>query len=78
MSKESPFGLLGPDDCGPVTVARLDGASPLFMTCDHAGRRIPRRLGDLGVPETELQRHIAWDIGAEEVAYGLSEQLDAA
>jgi predicted N-formylglutamate amidohydrolase len=26
----------------------------------------------------ELQRHIAWDIGAEEVAHGLSEQLDAA
>lgn len=78
MSNQSPFNLLGPDDHGPVTVTRLEGASPLFMTCDHAGREIPKRLGDLGVPVAELQRHIAWDIGAEEVAHGLSEQLDAA
>ncbi len=78
MSQDWPFSLLGSDDHGPVTVTRLDGASPLFMTCDHAGRAIPKRLGDLGVSVAELQRHIAWDIGAEEVAHGLSEQLDAA
>ncbi len=78
MLKDSPYRLLGAKDPAPVTVERLDGASALFMTCDHAGREIPKSLGDLGVPEAELQRHIAWDIGAEGVARGLSERLDAA
>ena len=68
MLKNSPYRLLGAEDRAPVTVERLDGASALFMTCDHAGREIPKRLGDLGVPEAELRRHIAWDIGAEGVA----------
>ena len=78
MPKETPYRLLGPDDPPAVTVERLDGRSALFMTCDHAGREIPRRLGDLGVPEAELARHIAWDIGALGVARRLSEHLDAA
>jgi predicted N-formylglutamate amidohydrolase len=78
MSKDSPYRLLGPDDPPAVTVERLDGASPLFLTCEHAGRRIPSRLGDLGISEAELNRHIGWDIGVAGVARGISEQLDAA
>lgn len=78
MLKESPYRLLGPDDPPPVIVERLNGASALFLTCEHAGRRIPSRLGNLGVPEVELKRHIGWDIGAAGVARGLSEQMDAA
>jgi len=38
---------------------------------------MPRRLGDLGLPESELTRHIAWDIGIAGVAEGVSQQLDA-
>lgn len=48
-----------------------------MLTCDHYGRRIPRMLGDLGLPESELRRHIAWDIGIAGVAESLSKQLDA-
>jgi predicted N-formylglutamate amidohydrolase len=44
---------------------------------DHASARIPRRLGDLGLPPAELQRHIAWDIGALAVARLVSASLDA-
>ena len=47
------------------------------MTCDHYGRLIPRALGDLGLPESELTRHIAWDIGIAGVAEALSDHLDA-
>ena len=70
-------GLLAEDEPEPVVVSRPDGTSPFFLTCDHAGWRIPRALGDLGVPEPELRRHIAWDIGAAAVARGLSDLLDA-
>jgi predicted N-formylglutamate amidohydrolase len=38
---------------------------------------IPRVLGDLGLPESELTRHIAWDIGIAGVAEVLSGHLDA-
>ncbi len=54
-----------------------DGRSPFLITCDHAGRRIPRVLGDLGLPEAELTRHIAWDLGAFQVARELARALGA-
>ena len=34
-------------------------------------------LGDLGLPKSELTRHIAWDIGIAGVAEALSKHLDA-
>jgi predicted N-formylglutamate amidohydrolase len=73
----SVFRLLEPDEPAAVEVLRADGASPLFLTCDHAGRRLPKRLGNLGLPEEELSRHIAWDIGAADVAKALSAHFDA-
>ena len=70
-------GLLAADEPAPVVELRPDSASPFFLVCDHAGRRIPRALGDLGVAAADLTRHIAWDIGIEGVARRLSDKLDA-
>jgi predicted N-formylglutamate amidohydrolase len=70
-------GLLAPDEPGPVADIRPEAASPFLLVCDHAGRRIPRALCDLGVGEADLKRHVAWDIGIEGVARRLSERLDA-
>jgi predicted N-formylglutamate amidohydrolase len=53
------------------------GASPFLLTSDHYGRILPRALGDLGVAEAELTRHIAWDIGIAGVAERLARMLDA-
>lgn len=39
---------------------------------------MPAEFNGLGLPAHELTRHIAWDIGAEAVARGLSARLDAA
>ncbi len=69
--------LLAADEPAPLTVVREDGASPFFLACDHAGNRIPRSLGTLGLEARHLERHIAWDIGAAAVAQGLSARLDA-
>ena len=69
--------LLEPDEPDPVVVLNPSGASDFFLTADHAGRAIPRRLGRLGVPESELLRHIAWDIGIAGVTRRLSAALDA-
>ena len=74
---EPEFKLLQADDPPPVTVVRPDGASPFLLVCDHAGNRIPRKLGTLGVSETDRRRHIAWDVGAAGMAKRVSELLDA-
>jgi predicted N-formylglutamate amidohydrolase len=70
-------GLLGAEDVAPVHEVNPAGTSPFLLACDHYGRILPRRLGDLGLPESELTRHIAWDIGIAGVAEALSEHLGA-
>jgi predicted N-formylglutamate amidohydrolase len=69
--------LLAGDEVPPVLEENAAGRSPFLLTCDHYGRLIPRALGDLGLPESELTRHIAWDIGIAGVAEALSRALDA-
>jgi predicted N-formylglutamate amidohydrolase len=69
--------LLTAEDPSPVRVLRETGRSDIFLTADHAGRMIPKALGDLGVSEAERGRHIGWDIGIAEVTERLSGLLDA-
>ena len=61
----------------PVIERNAAGRSPFLLVCDHYGRLIPPQLADLGLPDSELQRHIAFDIGIAGVAERLSELLDA-
>ncbi|WP_049766062.1 N-formylglutamate amidohydrolase [Rhodopseudomonas palustris] len=61
----------------PVIERNVAGRSPLLLTCDHYGRAIPPQLDNLGVAPSELERHIAWDIGIAGVAERLAAALDA-
>ena len=70
--------LLDPDEPGPVSLDNEAGGSAFFLTCDHGGRAIPRKLGRLGLAEPDTFRHIAWDIGVAELGRRLSPLLDAA
>lgn len=58
-------------------VLRPASRSQFVILCDHASRHIPAELNNLGLPPAELDRHIAWDIGAAGVAEALSEIFDA-
>jgi predicted N-formylglutamate amidohydrolase len=69
--------LLGRDDPPPAVVINEGGASPFLLLGDHAGRLIPRRLGDLGLPPEAMDRHIAWDIGVAGLGEKLSGSIDA-
>lgn len=69
--------LLGAEDPAPVTVESAGARGPFLIVVDHAGRRVPEALADLGLPEDELSRHIAWDIGAAAVARELGRRLEA-
>ena len=69
--------LLSAGDPAPVEVDFPDGASPVFLVCEHAGRAVPQSLGDLGVSPSDMDRHIAWDVGAGPVARLMAENLGA-
>jgi predicted N-formylglutamate amidohydrolase len=71
------FQLLAADEPPPCIEVGRQGRSNFVIVVDHASRRIPRRLDDLGLPASELQRHIAWDIGALGVARKMAVALDA-
>lgn len=53
------------------------GRGPFVFFCDHASNHVPAELNDLGLPASELARHIAWDIGAAGVTEALSEIFNA-
>ncbi len=69
--------LIAADEPPPCTVVRSRGTSNFVIVVDHASPRIPHRLENLGLPESQLRRHIAWDIGALAVAQRIAETLDA-
>ena len=69
--------ILSDDEPRVYDLVNPAGASRFVLVCEHAGRLVPRGFGDLGLPAAEFDRHIAWDIGAEPVARGLSAALDA-
>jgi predicted N-formylglutamate amidohydrolase len=69
--------LIAPDEPPPFLEARRSGRSNFVIVVDHASPRIPRRLENLGLPASELERHIAWDIGALSLAGQISDALDA-
>ncbi len=60
-----------------VEIVNGEGVSPVVLLCPHASNFIPPRYANLGLPDSELQRHIAWDIGAAGVTRALAEILDA-
>lgn len=69
--------LLTAGELASVTVYNEGGSSPLLIVADHAGNSIPRGLGRLGLPESEIERHIGWDIGIGAVCRVVADALDA-
>lgn len=61
----------------PVSSVAGSQASGLILLCDHASNAFPPDLGTLGLPASELERHIAYDIGAAGVTRGMAARLGA-
>jgi predicted N-formylglutamate amidohydrolase len=71
-----PVSLLGGEE-PPTELINGGGRSPYVLIAEHASNRLPNSLGTLGLDPADLERHIAWDIGAEQVARRLSRLIDA-
>ena len=69
--------LLAADEPPAFQEFQAEGGSDFIIVVDHASARIPRRLANLGLPDSELQRHIGWDIGALSVAWRVAQAVDA-
>jgi predicted N-formylglutamate amidohydrolase len=70
-----PSALADPlvTDSYEVIPGRRDAG--LLLLCDHAVNAIPREYGSLGMPADQLERHIAYDIGAATVTRHVARML---
>lgn len=59
------------------SVLNRSGRSDLVIICDHASKVIPPEYDNLGLSGADIDRHIAWDIGAQGVAELLVAAFDA-
>jgi predicted N-formylglutamate amidohydrolase len=62
----------------PYYVLNEQSETPVFLIADHASRDIPEPYGTLGIDDLSLlRRHVAWDIGIEDVTRRMSEKIGA-
>ncbi|MGI9417341.1 MAG: N-formylglutamate amidohydrolase [Geminicoccaceae bacterium] len=76
MNAKTP-PLLNASDPSPFALVNAAGRARLVLTCEHGGRAVPAALASGGPPAADMDRHIAYDVGAVEVATILAERLDA-
>lgn len=63
----------------PYEIIGADRAAPYLIVCDHARNTVPPFVGNgsLGVAQADMDRHIAYDVGAEGVSLRLAHLLGA-
>lgn len=59
----------------PFEIISGDPHPALVLLADHAMNRVPQEYGDLGLPPEAFSRHIAFDIGIEDITRGLCDRL---
>ncbi len=80
MRMTNPAGCASPPLVAPAlnqSYEILPGRSDagLLLICDHAVNALPEGYGTLGLPRSELERHIAYDIGAHAVTQRVARTL---
>lgn len=75
QSISSQHFRLGDSEPSPFTVLNPDSKQPLILVCDHASRKIPACLGDMGLDPLVRRCHLAWDIGAGSLTRELAQRL---
>lgn len=60
----------------PFEIYNSAGRGEILFLCDHASNAIPAELAGLGLPASELDTHIAYDIGAADLTRCLAREFD--
>ena len=53
------------------------GRAPVLLVADHASPFFPAAMNQLGLADWVLERHVAWDIGSDQLTRYLADALDA-
>ncbi|GLS30465.1 Predicted N-formylglutamate amidohydrolase [Mesorhizobium albiziae] len=61
----------------PFDIIEGDRKRGIVLVADHAHRELPEEYGDLGLPASEFDRHIAYDIGVAAVTARLAGLIGA-
>ena len=61
----------------PVEIVEGRPDAGVLLLCDHARNAFPPGYGALGLPAPDLERHIAYDIGARALTLSLAARLQA-
>ena len=63
----------------PFFVVGLDRPGSIICICDHASNIIPKFWGSegLGISKSEMNRHIAFDLGAKDLTLKLAKLLES-
>ncbi len=71
------YPMIGPGDPPPYAIINEQGKAKILLVGDHASNAIPKILHKLGLDDTALEQHIAYDIGTKKLIHHLSQHLDA-
>ena len=74
---DSACSLIGPGDPPPWMSYNDHGSAPVLLVADHASPFFPAAMNQLGLADWVLERHVAWDIGVDELVRALADELDA-
>lgn len=61
----------------PFQLYHTAGRAPVVLVCEHAAAEVPPDFAELSLPPDQAQSHAVWDIGALNLARGMSQALDA-
>jgi predicted N-formylglutamate amidohydrolase len=67
--------LVAAEEASAFTVLPGRLSAGIILVCDHAGNTFPEGYGTLGVLTADLERHIAYDIGAAAVTRFMAADL---
>ncbi|MCU0989001.1 MAG: N-formylglutamate amidohydrolase [Xanthomonadales bacterium] len=74
---EGRYPLIGPGDPPPYMTYNDHGKARVLLVADHASPFFPAAMHQLGLADWVLERHVAWDIGADKLTRFLADALDA-
>lgn len=72
--QSEPDEMMKTDSC-ELLEGDLEGG--VLFLCDHASNRVPDPYGSLGLAETDLARHIGYDIGVDGITRALAARFSA-
>ena len=73
----SDYPLIGPGDPPPFMTYNDHGRAAVLLVADHASPFFPAGMNQLGLADWVLERHVAWDIGSDQLTRYLADELDA-